>query len=206
MIKKMSLSAAERQRLYRQRWPQRIKEIRRRFYLTHKGYFKDKNKKWRQNNPEKNSERLKQWRRDNKERVSELKKRWRVENRDSINRSRFKRYRSDDAFRIRKVLSSRLTIALRKQGIVGRRIQSISELLGCGICELRVYLESRFQLGMSWDNYGKGSDKWNIDHIRPCASFDLSKRSDQEECFHYSNLQPLWQLDNSRKQDTWVDK
>jgi hypothetical protein len=48
---------------------------------------------------------------------------------------------------------------------------------------------------MSFKNYGK----WHIDHIRPCASFDLSKASEQKECFHYTNLQPLWAEDNLSK-------
>jgi len=59
---------------------------------------------------------------------------------------------------------------------------------------------------MSWDNYGtgyngKGMEQWHIDHIIPCASFDLSKPSEQKKCFHYTNLQPLWAKDNLRKKD-----
>jgi hypothetical protein len=47
---------------------------------------------------------------------------------------------------------------------------------------------------MSWDNWSlKG---WHIDHIRPISSFDLSDPAQQKECFHYSNLQPLWAIDN----------
>jgi hypothetical protein len=45
---------------------------------------------------------------------------------------------------------------------------------------------------MSWNNYGK----WHLDHIKPCASFDLSKKQEQKICFHYSNFQPLWAKDN----------
>ena len=48
---------------------------------------------------------------------------------------------------------------------------------------------------MSWDNYGE----WHIDHIVPCASFDLSKKSEQKKCFHYTNLQLPWARDNLLK-------
>lgn len=48
---------------------------------------------------------------------------------------------------------------------------------------------------MSWDNYGE----WEIDHIIPCDSFDLTKEEEQKRCFHFSNLQPLWWRDNRTK-------
>jgi len=50
---------------------------------------------------------------------------------------------------------------------------------------------------MSWLNYGIGG--WEIDHIKPCCHFDLSKPEEQEKCFHYSNLRPLWATENRSK-------
>jgi hypothetical protein len=78
-----------------------------------------------------------------------------------------------------------------------RKINSTEQLTGCSFNELKLHLESLFQDGMTWDNYGA----WHIDHKRPCASFDLTKPEQQLECFHYSNLQPLWAIDNLRKSD-----
>jgi len=72
---------------------------------------------------------------------------------------------------------------------------SLTKSLGCTYKELKLYLESLFQPGMTWQNYGK----WHIDHIRPCASFDLSKPEEQLKCFHFSNLQPLWAEENLSK-------
>ena len=57
------------------------------------------------------------------------------------------------------------------------------------------HIQNKFTEGMLWDNYGL----WHIDHIRPCSKFDLSKPKEQRKCFHYSNLQPLWAIDNIRK-------
>ena len=48
---------------------------------------------------------------------------------------------------------------------------------------------------MAWSNYGK----WHIDHIEPCANFDLSIPEEQTACFHYTNLQPLWAEENLKK-------
>lgn len=67
--------------------------------------------------------------------------------------------------------------------------------LGCSIEQLRKYLAARFQPGMTWNNYGK----WHIDHIVPLSSVDLRDREQLLKACHYSNLQPLWAGDNSRK-------
>lgn len=74
---------------------------------------------------------------------------------------------------------------------------STIKLIGCSPEELKCYLESKFSSGMSWDNYGD----WHIDHIVPCATYDLSKADEQSACFHYTNLQPLWAKDNLTKGD-----
>ena len=73
------------------------------------------------------------------------------------------------------------------------------ELLGCSLEEWEIYLENKFTDGMNWDNYGKDVDNWQIDHIKPCASFNLELEEEQKACFHYSNTQPLWQPDNASK-------
>ena len=74
-------------------------------------------------------------------------------------------------------------------------------LLGCSPDELRVHLEEQFAPDMTWENYShKG---WHVDHIRPCASFDLTDPEQQRQCFHYTNLQPLWAIDNLRKNSYW---
>ena len=91
------------------------------------------------------------------------------------------------------LLRKRIRIVLTGNGIprLGRTV----ELLGCTIEEARSHLESQFSEGMSWENAGE----WHIDHIRPCASFDLTYPEQQMMCFHHTNLQPLWAKDNLSK-------
>ena len=55
---------------------------------------------------------------------------------------------------------------------------------------------------MTKENHGK----WHVDHIIPCASFDLTKPEQQAKCFHYTNLQPLWAKDNAKKGAKYSDK
>ena len=68
-------------------------------------------------------------------------------------------------------------------------------MLGCSIEFFMEYIEKQFKSGMTWQNYGA----WHVDHVRPCASFDLTDHEQQKICFHYSNLQPLWAVDNLKK-------
>lgn len=69
------------------------------------------------------------------------------------------------------------------------------DYLGCSIPELRKHLEDRFEDGMNWENYGE----WHIDHIRALSLFDFSKEEDLQTACHYTNLQPLWAMDNITK-------
>ena len=75
------------------------------------------------------------------------------------------------------------------------------ELLGCDIEEFKKYIESLWLENMSWDNYGNKNNNWNFDHKICCELFDLSDPNQQKICFHYSNIQPLWCIDNTRKND-----
>ncbi len=118
--------------------------------------------------------------------------------RPEYNRRYVKNRRQRDLdFKLRSVLSNRMTAALRRAG-TEKSLKTI-ELVGCSIQELWAHLERLFLPGMSRANYGRGRDKWNIDHIRPVSSFQLDDLDQQRACFHFTNLQPLWQPDNMRK-------
>ena len=58
------------------------------------------------------------------------------------------------------------------------------------------HIEQQFQPGMSWERHGKDL---HIDHIKPCAAFDLTDPEQQKICFHFSNMRPLWAVDNLKK-------
>lgn len=94
-------------------------------------------------------------------------------------------------------LRNRISIAIKNNQKSGHTL----DLLGCSIKNFKGYLEKRFDKNMTWENYGS---YWVIDHIRPCASFDLSKESEQKKCFNYTNLQPLTWSENSKKSDNYL--
>lgn len=104
------------------------------------------------------------------------------------------RKKSPQHRKIRHNLTTRLWDILKRAG--RSKTESIMALVGCDEPTLCAHLESLFQPGMTWENYGA---VWHVDHRKPCASFDLTYRFEQQACFHFSNLQPLFALDNKRK-------
>jgi len=71
-----------------------------------------------------------------------------------------------------------------------KKSNSCSILLGCSPDFFKSYIEEKFTTGMTWENHGVYG--WHLDHIKPCNSFDLSNPEQQKECFHYTNIRPLW--------------
>lgn len=104
-----------------------------------------------------------------------------------------KKYRSDIRYKLLHNLRSRIKNAIKCKG---RDYTSI-ELLGCPLATFKSHIESLFTQGMSWSKVLDGSI--HIDHIIPCAKFDLRRLDQQKLCFHYTNLQPLWAEDNLKK-------
>ena len=116
------------------------------------------------------------------------------EKRNSTRRKNLQKRRDEDPqYRVKMALHVRLYDAVKRQK--GTKSAKTLELVGCTVEDLRLFLEAEFTEGMTWDNYGE----WHIDHIRPCASFDLTDPEEQKKCFHWTNLQPLWAQDNIRK-------
>ena len=74
------------------------------------------------------------------------------------------------------------------------------EMIGCTPEFLQKHIESLFTAKMTWQNRGS---YWELDHIRPLASFDLTKREDYLAANHYTNLQPLEAKKNQAKSDDW---
>lgn len=103
------------------------------------------------------------------------------------------RYNNDINFKLAHLLRVRLNEAIKNDQKAGSAVKD----LGCSIEELKVYLESKFQEGMTWDNHTING--WHIDHIRPLCSFNLEDEEELKSACHYTNLQPLWYNDNIAK-------
>jgi hypothetical protein len=103
---------------------------------------------------------------------------------------KFERERSPIVFKLRKAVENAFNRI--KKNKPARTL----ELLGCTWEEARLHIESLFQEGMTWENHGRGNDKWHLDHIRPVCSFEDHELHLMNRI---SNLRPLWQKDNFTK-------
>jgi len=174
------------------------------YYKINKDEIRLTQKVWNSKNIDKNkkhkNEYQKKWRADNPDKVAKhhnnsksYQKTYGKENRAKITKQQADRLINNPLLKLKKVLRNRLLIAIKSNYKNGSAVKD----LGCSIRELKIYLESKFQPGMTWENHRiKG---WHIDHIVPLSKFDLSNKEEFLKACHYTNLQPLWALDNILK-------
>lgn len=101
------------------------------------------------------------------------------------------RYNLDPTFRMTVILRARLRKVMTRDQKSGRSL----ELLGCTAQELKEHIEKQFTKGMTWENQGE----WHVDHIIPCAAFDMDNPEHHKRMCHFSNLRPMWGKDNMVK-------
>jgi len=186
------------------------------YQLQKKEHIKSYQKQYREKNKERLFEMRRIYRENNKEVIALRKKKYASSNREKLrnkgrlyverNRERVSKYRSeyklrrwrtDPFFRLKENLRNRL------YSFLSGRDKSINtmNLLGCDLEQLKTHIQSKFyphpETGeqMTWSNYGR----WHVDHIKPLAKFDSSNLEHQKIVMHYTNLQPLWAIDNLKK-------
>lgn len=174
----------KRNKEYREKNSESFKLARKKYYQKNINKLRNEKRKYHMLNKDKKAEYDKIYRSLNKENIKNHKKKWELKN------------KNNPIFKIKRNLRRRIHHVL----IDGYKSASTFELIGCTPSEFKIYIESKFQDGMSWDNYG--TNGWHIDHIIPCSSFDLTDPKQQKICFHYSNQQPLWAKDNLKKGKT----
>lgn len=102
--------------------------------------------------------------------------------------------KTDINFKLSVLLRKRIYSVMNGKGI--RKATKSIELLGCEIKEYKEHLEKQFKNGWNWLNHGV---VWEIDHIIPICSFDLTNVDEQKKAFNYKNTQPLSIFENRQK-------
>lgn len=129
---------------------------------------------------------------------------WRNENREDLNakqRARVNRRRKEDPiYKISCNLRDRFKKVAEYQS--AERLMEYDELFGCTVEFFKQWIESHWLEGMTWENWGIGENKWNLDHHYPLAAFDLIDPEQQRAASHYTNIYPMWAKDNLAKKDS----
>lgn len=192
---------ADYNRRYYQENKQRLQASARQYYADNIDQQRVVRKRWREGNRDRIKANNEVYRKANQARIRdyqrqrELTPEGTAKRREQKRRYYQQRIQRDPQWKLQRALRMRFWLMIRKRQFV--KSESSLELVGCDLETLVSHLERQFQPGMSWENYGvKG---WHIDHIIPCAAFDLSDPEARRRCFHFTNLQPLWAKQNRSK-------
>lgn len=212
---------SEYQKEYRKSHKGKAKEYFKKYYTDNKEDILNRVKEYYSENIEKVSEYKRSYATDNKDKLynymhnyyienkEELdakNKKYDIENRKSLNIIRNKRNKdnsevlnrkkrerrlNDPVYRISQNIRTYIRYCIKSKGL--QKKTKTQTILGCSYDEFRLYLESKFEPWMNWDNYGKHNGEinygWDIDHILPIAS--AVTEEDIIKLNHHSNLQPL---------------
>lgn len=153
---------------------------------------------------------MKEYRKTKSTEIKLQKTTWRLNNKDKI-KIHGKKYRENYKIEIRErkrlyELNKRKNDILHKlkgniRTLIGtshrnknlRKNTKTENIIGCSYNDFKLYLESKFENWMNWDNYGKYNGDfnygWDIDHIIPLNN--AKTEEDVIKLNHYTNLQPL---------------
>lgn len=140
----------------------------------------------------------KEWTLNNTQKHKNSQKEWRKNNPNYINQYQKQRLEEDVIYKITHNLRSRTYDIFKKKGLV--KDKTSIELVGIEGDKLIKYIESKWTEGMNWENYGKDvENQWSIDHIIPLSLANTIEEI--KKLCHYTNLQPMWHIDNIKKQN-----
>ena len=178
-----------------------VKEYQKRWGEQNKEQIKIRKQNRPKEQKQRDNERSRQWAKDNREEKKRKDAEYRNTHKEEKKIRHDERMKTDVQYKLACSLRWRMNRAIRLQSKSGSAVSD----LGCTIPELKAHLESQFREGMTWNNWGSGSGKWHIDHIRPLVSFDLEDREQFLVACNFLNLQPLWSEENISKGSKTVD-
>ena len=179
----------EKGKRYRQNNSEKIKAN----YQAHKKQKSEYNKFYRLMNRERLNQKSKEYYRNNKERIREYKRK----NREYINQYARNKRKID----IKSNLVNRISRAIRFTLKDGKKGEHWEDLVGYTCNDLIKHLQKTMPIGYTWDDFLEG--KLHIDHIIPVSVFNFTKpeHTDFKRCWALENLQLLPAKENISKQN-----
>lgn len=154
----------------------------------------------------------KEWFLENKDKIKEYKREYylRTKERDKAKKEDYyekhkkeinsykvtwqkKREDNDPVFKLKRRLNNLIWQSFKRRNKYFYKSISSEHILGCSTDFFIQYISNKFTEGMTLDNHGE----WHIDHITPVSI--AKTEEDLIKLCHYTNLQPLWAVDNLKK-------
>ena len=198
-VKKHQQENRDKLREYRKKWhqenPDKIRGHHKKYQQENADKIREYQKKYQQENPDKRKEYNKKYRQENPDKKRESAKKWRKQNPEYSKEYQKNRLQSDPIYKMITNIRNRISQYCRV--IKLNKTTKTKDMLGIDLLGFQLYMESKFQEGMNWDNYGK----WHVDHIKPISL----ATTEQEiiELNRYTNLQPLWAAENLKKSNKY---
>jgi hypothetical protein len=186
-MKKWRDEHPEYSKKWRQENPNRL-DYEKKYYSKNQDRYLENKRKNRQENVKRELEYRRNYVKQNIERVLEYHRQWKSEKRQT-----------DICYKLKDNVSRRIRSALNGNTKWGRKkSEKTQDLLGCSIENLKCRLESFWEIGMTWENYGR---VWHMDHTIPCAFWKLDNSVESKLCWNFRNIQPMWAFTNKSKKD-----
>jgi hypothetical protein len=201
--KEYNINNREKSREYNEKNKEKHKKYREEYYKQNSSKIQEYNKQY-YSDPTIKQKRKKYYEQylsipQNKSQHRENIKQWFISNPEYMNQYMKNRYNNDLQFKVKSNIRTRFYHTLKGT----TKKSSVLVLLGCEIDFFIKYIAEKFLPEMTWENHG---EIWEIDHILPCASFDLTILEEQQKCFHYTNLQPLFSTTEIAESFGYVDQ
>jgi hypothetical protein len=177
-----------RKKTYRQENKEILKENDKKYYLMNKDRLNKLNIDYYYQNIDQVRLVQKKYRENNKEILS-------IKGLD-YSKKYYNKNKSDVIFKLKKSCRCMIGNSLRFNGYSKK--SKTENILGCTFEDFKLYLESKFEIWMNWENYGKFNSElnygWDIDHIIPLDTAETE--DDIIKLNHFTNLQPLCSYTN----------
>lgn len=185
----------ERDKKYRESHKEQIKAIHKAWREKNAAHVREKARENYHKNPQAQKKRQDKYNESHIEKLKESRHRYKVENRQKCTDYQRNKRQSDPAYKFRSSFIHLISLYRKRNGYAGHK--GTWEMVGCDFDTFLAYIQSQFQDGMSLENYGNGKGKWSIDHIVPISN--AKNDLDFEKLNHYTNLRPMWAIENSKK-------
>ena len=180
------LNNKDKQKAYREKNKEKLTE-----YFRNRKYDPEKKKEYYEKNKEVIKERVNQWYSINRQSKLDYQKIYQQSNKDKRNIQLINRRKNDPLFRLITNIRNLINNSFYQSGF--NKSSRTQEILKCSFEELKLYLESKFEPWMSWENRGLYNGEinygWDIDHAVPLSS--ANSEEELIELNRYTNLQPL---------------